>query len=86
MLAPLLSLAAAIPLLPRAAAAAVTASTAPAVVNASAFLQIPPPMPKAWPNIDQTVLISGALLTDPLVAEPRCPPRPWSSSPLPTLA
>ncbi|KAI9100634.1 hypothetical protein DFS34DRAFT_615278 [Phlyctochytrium arcticum] len=36
---------------------------------AQAALTLPPPMPKAWPAIDQTVFITGALLQDPLVTE-----------------
>ncbi|KNC99547.1 uncharacterized protein SPPG_04936 [Spizellomyces punctatus DAOM BR117] len=37
--------------------------------GARAALQLPPPMPKAWPALDQTVMIDGALLQDPLVTE-----------------
>ncbi|KAI9203759.1 uncharacterized protein BJ171DRAFT_582526 [Polychytrium aggregatum] len=36
---------------------------------APSTLQLPPPMPAQWPSTDRTVLITGALLADPLVQD-----------------
>ncbi|KAJ3050822.1 chitin deacetylase [Rhizophlyctis rosea] len=32
-------------------------------------LKLPPPMPSAWPGVDNAVLLSGAVLADPLVTD-----------------
>ncbi|KAI9203756.1 uncharacterized protein BJ171DRAFT_507856 [Polychytrium aggregatum] len=48
----------------------VTTSAAPAPASTGRpALQLPPPMPKKWPSVDQTNFITGDLLKDPLVQD-----------------